>query len=378
VRYNILHLIPLFEIGGLQRQIANWVAYDPTGSVHFLGILNHSTEGFVLIKKEVAVLFNGNSQSPDSLIKSLVEHHVQIIVAHNRAAWDKAAAIIQELPFCRLFFVAHGRDLKFPHEDESAFLDRLHDNSVFTEKLICTSRFLESMVRDLVPKAQTKIVRVYNGVAVASPDNMATRRQAKDTLGIPAHRFVAGTVTRLASDKNLHFLIRAVDLLVKQGKKDILLLILGNGKDEASLRDRIKDARLDDHVRLEPAKETVGRYYSAFDLYVNCSLFESCSMAILEAMSYGLPVLAPTVGGNGELVIDGEVGCLYPADDLGAFVEKFELLYRDSRLCGQLGCKAREYVAENFGLEKMVREYERIFHPGRHGSNGPCLVAGGH
>src|SRR5262249_53075823 len=156
-------------------------------------------------------------------------------------------------------------------------------------------------VRDLVPKAPTKIVRVYNGVAVASPHNMATRRQAKDALGIPAHRFVAGTVTRLAADKKLHFFIRAGGLLVKQGKKDILLLILGNGKEEASLRDRIKDARLDDHVRLEPANENVGAYYSAFDLYVNCSTFESCSMAILEAMSYGLPVLAPIVGGNEEL-----------------------------------------------------------------------------
>ena len=122
MQYNILHLIPLFEIGGLQRQIANWVAYDPTGSLHFLGILNHSTEGFALIKREIAVLLNGNSQSPDSLIKSLVEHHVQIIVAHNRAAWDKATTIIQELPFCRLFFVAHGRDLKFRSEDQSAFL----------------------------------------------------------------------------------------------------------------------------------------------------------------------------------------------------------------------------------------------------------------
>ena len=146
-------------------------------------------------------------------------------------------------------------------------------------------------------------------------------------------------MTRLAADKNLEFLIRAVGLLVKQGTKDILLLILGNGKDEASLRDKIKEARLDDHIRLEPANETVGPYYSAFDLYVNCSPFESCSMAILEAMSYGLPVLAPIVGGNGELVIDGKVGFLYPSDDLGAFVEKFELLYRDSRLCGQLGCK---------------------------------------
>ena len=73
MQYNILHLIPLFEIGGLQRQIANWVAYDPTSNRHFLGILNHSTEGFALIKKEVTVLFNGNGQSRDNLTKSLVE-----------------------------------------------------------------------------------------------------------------------------------------------------------------------------------------------------------------------------------------------------------------------------------------------------------------
>jgi len=53
VPYNILHLIPLFEIGGLQRQIANWVAYDRRDNRHFLGILNYSTEGFLLFVGEV-------------------------------------------------------------------------------------------------------------------------------------------------------------------------------------------------------------------------------------------------------------------------------------------------------------------------------------
>jgi len=361
VQYNILHLIPLFEIGGLQRQIANWVAYDPTGNRHFLGILNHSTEGFALIKREVTVLFNGNSQSPDNLIKSLLEHHVQIIVAHNRAAWDKAATIIQEFPSCRLFFVAHGRDLQFRSEDQSVFLGRLRHNLTLTEKVICTSRFLESMVSGFVPEARSKITRVYNGVVAPSVDNTVTQRRAKEAVGIPPDRFLIGTVTRLAADKNLEFLIRAVGVLVEQGTRDILFLILGSGKDEASLRDQIKDARLDDYICLEPAKENVGAYYSAFDLYVNCSPFESCSMAILEAMSYGLPVLAPTVGGNGELIIDGEVGCLYPADDLGAFVKKFDALSRSSDLRGQLGTKALKYVIENFGLERMIGEYQSIF-----------------
>ena len=370
MQYNILHLIPLFEIGGLQRQIANWVAYDPTSNRHFLGILNHSTEGFALIKREIAVLLNGNSQSPDNLIRSLVEHHVQIIVAHNRAAWDKAATIIQELPFCRLFFVAHGRDLQFRSEDHSVFLRHLRHNLTSTERVICTSNFLESIFPGFLPEARNKIVRVYNGVAAPSP---MTRPRAKAELGISSDRFLVGTVTRLAADKNLEFLIRAVGLLVKRGTRDILLLILGSGKDEASLRDKIKEARLDDYIRLEPANENVGAYYSAFDLYVNCSTFESCSMAILEAMSYGLPVLAPIVGGNGELVIDGKVGFLYPSDDLGAFVEKFELLYRDSRLCGQLGSKAREYVVENFGLEKMIGQYQSIFRGPLCGYHGGCV-----
>ena len=312
VRYNILHLIPLFEIGGLQRQIANWVAYDDTGNRHFLGILNYSTEGFVLFEKEVAVLFNGNGQTPENLIRSLERHNIQIIVAHNRAAWDMAAMIVQRVSSCRLFFIAHGRDLSFQREDPSQFLSRIRHNSAFTEKLICTSKFLESMVRGLLPEARNKIVTVYNGVAAPSSNHTVTRRRAKDELGIPSDRFLLGTVTRLAPDKNLEFLINAVDLLVKQGRRDILLLILGNGKDEALLRDRIMELKLDDNVRLEPGKENVGAYYSAFDLYVNCSVFESCSMAILEAMSYGLPVLAPIVGGNGELVIDGEVGFLLP------------------------------------------------------------------
>jgi len=360
-RYNILHLIPLFEIGGLQRQIANWVAHDGIGNRHFLGILNYSTEGLVLFKKDLALLFNGSNQGPETLIKTLVAHRVQIIVAHNWAAWDKAVMIIERLPSCRLFFVAHGRQLHVQQEHQAQFLSRISHNSVFTEKIVCTSKFLESMLHGFLPQARKKIITVYNGVAADGLDNGVTRARAKTGLGIPSERFVAGTVTRLAPEKNLQFLMRALDLLVRQGKKNILLLILGNGKDAASLRDAVSDFKLHDYVRFEPAIEAVGAYYSAFDLYVNCSVFESCSMAILEAMSYGLPVLAPMVGGVGELITNGEVGLLYPPDDLSAFVEKFDPLYRSCELRDALGSKAREYVTERFGLEKMIHEYQRLF-----------------
>jgi glycosyltransferase involved in cell wall biosynthesis len=357
--YNILHLVPLFEIGGLQRQIANWIEYDPNGNRHFLGLLNFSTEGFVLLKKEIPILFNDNAQRLEHLIVSLVENKVHVIVAHNRAAWDKGAMIRKKLPECRLFFVAHGRDLKFPREIEASFVDRIHCDSAFTEKIICTSKCVESMLRDLIPEARSKIVRVYNGVA-APPQRTGTNR-GKDALQISSDCFLAGTVTRLAPDKNLEFLIQAADLLVKRGRTKFLFLILGNGRDEPSLRDGIKRLGVNDWVRLEPAQEAVGAHYEAFDLYVNCSPFESCSMSLLEAMSYGLPVLAPIVGGNPELLIDEQVGFLYPADDLGAFVEKFELLHCDSNLRSQLGIRAREHVIKNFALCRMIQEYQSIF-----------------
>jgi glycosyltransferase involved in cell wall biosynthesis len=78
-------------------------------------------------------------------------------------------------------------------------------------------------------------------------------------------------------------------------------------------------------------------------------------------MSSGLAVVASSVGGNTEVVVDGESGLLFPVAQSSVLGERLLMLHRETDLRLRLGCQAMHRVKESFSLESMVREYERMY-----------------
>jgi glycosyltransferase involved in cell wall biosynthesis len=85
-------------------------------------------------------------------------------------------------------------------------------------------------------------------------------------------------------------------------------------------------------------------------------------MSILEAMSYGLPVVAPKVGGIPEIITDGVEGFLITTRDPRDFAEKCLLLSRDPALRKQMGVAARARVEKFFSAAAMAEKYYRLYH----------------
>ena len=84
-------------------------------------------------------------------------------------------------------------------------------------------------------------------------------------------------------------------------------------------------------------------------------------MSILEAMAHGLPVVAPDVGGIGEVVDNGEDGCLIDIRDTKAFAEKCFLLYENRQLRRRMARAAREKVVKSFSIENMAAQYHELY-----------------
>jgi glycosyltransferase involved in cell wall biosynthesis len=99
----------------------------------------------------------------------------------------------------------------------------------------------------------------------------------------------------------------------------------------------------------------------AMDLFVLPSIAEGISNTILEAMASGLPVLATDVGGNGELVVDGKSGFLFPSGDGDRLAELMARCIDDAGFCGSLGTAARARCLEHFSLAAMASAYERLY-----------------
>ena len=100
---------------------------------------------------------------------------------------------------------------------------------------------------------------------------------------------------------------------------------------------------------------------NAMDIFVLPSYSEGVSLALLEAMAAGLPVIATAVGGLPEVVEDGATGLLIPPRDAAALARALTRLLADPAWAKTLGDQARLHVREHFSLERLGLEINEIY-----------------
>jgi glycosyltransferase involved in cell wall biosynthesis len=105
----------------------------------------------------------------------------------------------------------------------------------------------------------------------------------------------------------------------------------------------------------------VSELLQTLDVFVLTSLNEGLSNTILEAMATGLPVIATAVGGNGELVVDGETGSLVAPSDVDALAARLARYRQDPALAARHGRAGRSRVVAQFSLAAMVSAYGDLY-----------------
>ncbi len=109
------------------------------------------------------------------------------------------------------------------------------------------------------------------------------------------------------------------------------------------------------HDNLEPNSETLISLYRQADIFVLPTRSDVFSLACIEAMAMGLPVITTNVGGIGEIVVDGENGFIVPVDDEWALLERLRVLLGNAELRTRLGKNGRQLVESKFNLEIMAK-----------------------
>jgi len=174
---------------------------------------------------------------------------------------------------------------------------------------------------------------------------------------LPAAAVVVGTVGRLDPVKGHVHLVEAVARL----DPSVHLGIVGAGPERPHIEAAVAVAGIGDRVHLLGERTDIPELLRAFDLFCLSSLAEGISNTLLEAMATGLPVVATRVGGNRELVADGETGLLVPAADSEALATALGRLAGDSALCHRMGAAARHRAVERFSLDAMVARYAACY-----------------
>jgi glycosyltransferase involved in cell wall biosynthesis len=208
------------------------------------------------------------------------------------------------------------------------------------------------------PKGGVRVL--YNGIDVAAYSQGESPQAARSFLGIPAEKKTVGVVARLDPVKNHPLLFRSLREVI-QFFPETELLIVGDGPNRAELELLANRLGLDSHIRFLGARRDVPHIIRAMDIFVLPSLSEGMSITLLEAMGAGLPVVATRVGGNPEVVVDGETGFLVPSDDERRMAARLKTLLGDSRLRQKMGAAGKLRAESVFSMEKTVSEYHRLY-----------------
>lgn len=167
-------------------------------------------------------------------------------------------------------------------------------------------------------------------------------------------------VGRLDSYKGVNYLLNGFgDVLAKVGH--VTLTIIGNGPDECLLRDIAKRLGIIDQVVFKGRQEDIWSELCDADIFVLPSLSEGMSNVLLEAMSCGLPVVATSVGGNGDLVKDRRNGMLIKPRDSAKLGGALLELLENEAFANTLGKEARQTVEENYSMDRVVDKYVTLY-----------------
>jgi glycosyltransferase involved in cell wall biosynthesis len=218
-------------------------------------------------------------------------------------------------------------------------------------RIVSISSAVQSVMAEYVPAVPG--VRIPSAVAHLASDSPTVAMLRQRWAG----RIVAGHVGALEERHKGQQLIIDAARALAGSRPELLFVLVGSGPDEARFRSAAADLP---NVCFEGFRDNVGDYLAAFDLFLFPSRSEGLGSSLLDAMDFGLPVVATRVGGIPEVVIDGRTGQVVAPGDAAAFTAAVATLAADPERRTAMAAAARERARE-FEPEAMVDAYERLY-----------------
>jgi glycosyltransferase involved in cell wall biosynthesis len=200
------------------------------------------------------------------------------------------------------------------------------------------------------------------GVPPSRPSDVS-RDELLCELRLPPDACLIGVVGRLIPEKRVKDLIWAADLL-RVLHDNLRLLIIGDGPLRPQLEQYARFASDLDHIQFLGERSDVWRIMPHLDVLWNASENRAPCIAILEAMSAGVPVIASETPINREFVIEGETGYLIPLLQRSGRADRArhtDRIFVQPEIKNRLGHYSRQRVAERFSATKRVQQYVDLY-----------------
>jgi L-malate glycosyltransferase len=260
---------------------------------------------------------------------------VDVIHTHNSTA-HFYGAVAAQFTKARVLHSEHGKNIG--QEARSRRLNWYADH--FTDFTVAVSEDIARQASDSKELKPSRLQVIPNGIRV---DRFTAQRHT-------AGRRI-GTVGRLVPEKNYPLLLRAASMI-----RDSELVFVGDGPLRGEL-----EKQAGANVSFLGQRADVSELLAGFDVFVLSSNTEGMSIAVLEAMAAGCPIVVTAVGGNVELIKHMQTGLVVPPNDEAALRGAIERLLADRALASRLSTAARAAAEEHHSVKVMTERYEVLW-----------------
>ena len=301
------------------------------------------------------------------LVSYIRKHRIQLVHTHlfNAHVWGASAARLVGVKV-----LEHVHDHRYSdrkalenfglprthHYDQASLLARLSDHIV-----VLTTQNRDYVVQR-VGVDVSKISVILNGLPprVALPTS-AERARLRASLDIPADAFVVLGVGRLAAEKNFKTLVAAAAKARARVPK-LRVLILGQGPEREPLQRQIDTANLGSMVTLAGQRNDMLAHYDCADAFLQPSYFELHSLAMLEAMQAGLPVVVSRgVGANDDMIGHAHTGFLVEPNDIACWAELITTLFEQPALRAAVGSQGKTLIDSSCDIRHVCDRFESLY-----------------
>lgn len=364
---KVLHLINSFSLAGAEKLIFDITKRIDKSKIdcYVCAISKGNSYNFFvnkLNKNKVSTfcLYKGYEKdrfkSIYKLVNYIYENDIDYIHTHCSSPdfYGKIAGLLTSRPVYSTIHNSKGY---------SRFLQLLFRS--ITKKYIAISKQVKKYMINELSLPNNRIKLIFNGVDISKfKEANINVNQKKRSLGIPLQKKVIINVGRITEQKGQKTIIEAARKIVNK-RNDIIFLIVGDKSYNRdlynNLKKKIDNYNLKKYIRFTGIREDVNELLAMSDVFVLPSIFEGLPITLLEAIFSKIPIVASDVGGNRELIKNGESGYLIPTNNSVLLAKKIINLLNNENVSESMVEKAYNDAINKFDIRTTVAKYEKLY-----------------
>ena len=349
---RICHLIGSLKHGGAERQLINLLNNLSIKTKYLVLLTNKEDCGFYrLLNQKINICFMPIRLryfyfTILKLSKFLRQNRIDVLQTHMYWAnlYGTISGKIAGLPV--IISTEHGRN---PWKKNWHYWIERNIITKLSDLRICVSKDIVSVRKNLDRIPEKKLKYIPNATKIP-----ATIKKIENKITM------IGSIGRFVEAKDFSTLIKAAKIL-KESNILFEIHILGDGPLRKELEAIRKRLGLESVLKMPGFQDNVDEWLSKFDLFVISSIREGQPLVLLEAMAYGLAIVATNIGGIPDTVKDGEEAILVEPKKPEILASAIRNFIENESLRAKYGKKAKERAKKEFSINALCKQYEELY-----------------